>query len=187
VFSYKDLKDSTTVEVLADPRLEYNKPAILARRAMADRLAETARRLTDVIDRLNEADHTVKQLTEELKGSQSESWKGWDKKLKAMQDTLKGTRELIEPKPLGKQGYGRPYRQTALTVWRDAYYTVAGTPWTGSKPFMPNAEDEQMIRDAEALATQAIGKVDQFFDTHWASFRKEVQDKPSLLFKNITD
>ncbi len=187
VFSYKDLKDSTTVEVMADPRLEYNKPAILARRAMAGQLAQTAEKLTEATDRLYEADNTVKLLTEQLKGSESEAWKGWDKKLKAMQDTLKATRELIEPKPLDKQGYGRPYRQTALTVWRDAYYTVAGTPWTGSKPFMPNAEDEQMIRDAEVLATQAIRKVDQFFDTHWTSFRKEVQAKPSLLFKTSTD
>jgi len=48
------------------------------------------------------------------------AWQGWSKKLKAMQDTIKAKRELIEPKPLGKQGYGRPFRQTALTVWHDA-------------------------------------------------------------------
>ncbi len=181
VFQYKDLKDSTMVEVLADPRLPYNRTAILARRAMADRLATTAEKLTATIDRLDEADNTVKQLMEQVKISDDAAWKGWNKKLKAMQDTLKVRRELIEPKPLGKQGYGRPYRQTALTVWRDAFYTVAGTPWTGSKPFAPNDEDEMMIKDAEMMAENAVARVEDFFKTQWASFKQEAQAQPSLL------
>ncbi len=183
VFSFDKMKDSTMVTVLADPRLDLNRSALLARRAMADRLAESAEKLTAATDRLDEADNTIKQIKEGLKTSDNTAWKGWDKKLKAMTDSVKAYRELIEPKPLGKQGYGRPFRQTALTVWRDAFYTVAGTPWTGSKPFAPNANDEQMVKDAEMMVEQAVSRVNNFFAKNWAAFRKEVEGQPSLLFE----
>ncbi len=187
VISYKDLKDSTMVKVLADPRLEYPREALLARRTMADRLAKTGEKLTAALDHLDEADNTLKVMAEQVKNSESESWKGWGKKVKAMQDSVKAVRELIEPKPLEKQGYGRPFRQTALTVWRDAYYAAAGSPYAGGKPFAPNAVDEKMIQDAELYAEKALAKVNAFFSTHWESFRKEAEAQPSLLFKSFTD
>jgi hypothetical protein len=117
----------------------------------------------------------------------SPAWKGWDKKVKAMQDSLKATRYLIEPKPMEKQGYGRPYRQTALTIWREAYYAAAGSPYSGGKPFAPNAEDEKLIKDAEQYTEQALSQVNAFFSTQWEPFRKEVLGKPSLLFKDTAE
>jgi photosystem II stability/assembly factor-like uncharacterized protein len=187
VISYKDLKDSTMVKVLADPRFEYPKEAILARRAMADRLAKTGEKLTAVVDRLNDADNTLKVLAEQVKNAEGGAWKGWDKKIKAMQDSVKATRYLIEPKPMEKQGYGRPFRQTALTVWRDAYYTAAGSPYSGGKPFAPNADDERIIKEAEQYSEKALAKVNAFFNTQWESFRKEAEAQPSLLFRSYTD
>jgi hypothetical protein len=187
VISYKDLKDSTMVNVLADPRFTYPKEAILARRAMADRLAITGEKLTAAIDQLNDADNTLKVLADQVKSTEDASWKGWSKKVKAMQDTVKAKRELIEPKPLGKQGYGRPFRQTALTVWRDAYYTAAGSPYSGGKPFAPNADDEKMIEDAEQYSAKILSQLNSFFNTEWEAFRKEAEAQPSLLFKNYTD
>ena len=187
VISYKDLKDSTLVNVLADPRFSYPKEAILARRAMADRLALTADKLTAAIDQLNDADQTLKVLADQVKNTEDTSWKGWSKKIKAMQDTVKARRELIEPKPLEKQGYGRPFRQTALTVWRDAYYTAAGSPYSGGKPFAPNADDQKMIEDAEQYSAKVLAQINSFFSTEWAAFKKEVEAQPSLLFKSYTD
>ena len=102
-------------------------------------------------------------------------------------DSLKAARYLIEPKPLEKQGYGRPYRQTALTVWRDAYYAAAGSPYSGGKPFAPNAEDETMIKDAEQYSEKALATVNAFFSTQWESFRKEAEAQPSSPFKAYTD
>ena len=50
----------------------------------------------------------------------------------------------------------------------------------------PGKPEEQQVKESEELISQAIEKINKFFATDWAAFRKQVEQTPIKIFKDYT-
>lgn len=177
VLRYGKDRDSTFVTVKSDPRIPFDKEAAMAKRAMSERINKSIRQLTEAVDRLDEAKDITDKVLAQLKDQEGKEAKDLEKKVKAMQDTLKNKRDIIIPKPMEKQGYGRPYRLTAQTKMQEAMMFVR------SKPKLTPTET-RLVEQTELLTKESIGKINAFFASQWADFRKAVEGMTLKQFKD---
>jgi len=177
VFSYAGAKDSTFITVLPDPRVPFNREATLARRALLTRLDQSTLRMTEAVDRIQEATEATDLLTSQLKDKSGKPLEDLRKLTRVMQDSLKGQREAIVGKKLEKQGYGRPYQLTPTSKLTEARQYV-----TGRTEAVTRTETE-LVEQAERLSQQALEAVNTFFRTQWAEFRRQVEATPLTVVK----
>ena len=52
-----------------------------------------------------------------------------------------------------------------------------------AKMIEPGMQEEQQVKEAEELISQAIDKINRFFATDWLAFRKQVEQTPVKIFK----
>jgi hypothetical protein len=176
VVSRGNAKDSTYLEVKPDPRLPYRPEAALALRQLSERLHKSRQQLVEATDRLDEAKESTDKLLALLKDSDDASHRALEKQTKAMQESLKAQRALIVPAPMEKQGYGRPYRLTPLTKLNEAAQYLRAKPEV-------TASELRLVEHTEELTAEAIGKINTFFATAWADFRKTVEATPIKWMK----
>ncbi|MFN4145603.1 MAG: VPS10 domain-containing protein [Runella sp.] len=177
VMSYGSHKDSTYLTVKPDPRMPYDANAAIAKRQLSDRLHQSRQQLTQAIDRLDEAKETTDKILAQLKDTEDKTLKALEKQVKTMQDSLKAQRANILPAPMEKQGYGRPYRLTALTKLNEA------AQFLRSKSEVTPSEI-RLVEQTETLTKEAIEQINAFFKRTWADFRKTVEATTLPLFKD---
>ncbi|MCU0338451.1 MAG: hypothetical protein MUE30_01090 [Spirosomaceae bacterium] len=176
VLKYADAKDSTSLSLLPDPRIPYNKEATLAKRQLTDRINQSTQKLTDAVDKLDDAKEVTDKLLVQLKDQDSKEMKDMEKRVKAMQDTLKAKRDIIIARPSEKQGISRSSRVTAQTKLMESLI------YARSKPEITTAET-RLVENLETMTKEATDKIENFFSTQWADFRKYVEANPVKLFK----
>ncbi|MDX5422969.1 MAG: hypothetical protein LPK14_11995 [Hymenobacteraceae bacterium] len=182
VFQYGSAKDSTFLAVKEDPRVPYNKEVIMARRSMADKLGQYIVQLTEATDKIQDATEATEVMLTQLKNREGKEYAALQKETKAMQDSLKTVRELVLGKKLEKQGYGRLYQLTPTAKISEARRYVLGRTET-----MPTQTEIQLMEQAEALTIETLNKVNTFFNTQWADYRKKVQATPVIVVKDYTE
>jgi hypothetical protein len=176
VLKYADAKDSTSLSLLPDPRIPYNKEATLAKRQLTDRINQSTQKLTDAVDKLDDAKEVTDKLLVQLKDQDSKEMKDMEKRVKAMQDTLKAKRDIIIARPSEKQGISRSSRVTAQTKLMESLI------YARSKPEITTAET-RLVENLETMTKEATDKIENIFGTQWADFRKYVEANPVKLFK----
>ncbi|GAB3197425.1 hypothetical protein GCM10027293_11920 [Pontibacter aydingkolensis] len=181
VFQYAGAKDSTFINVNADPRIPFNKEVLIARRALQDRLNQNISQLTEATDRLQEANAATELLMAQLKDKNGKEFADLRKATKAVQDSLKTVREEILGKRLEKQGYGRPYQLTVVSKLREASSYVNG------RMDAPTQTEDQLVAQADVMTREALAKVNQFFTTQWAEYRRKVEATPIMVVKAYSE
>ncbi len=172
-------KDSIQLSVVADPRLGDRKEALLAQKALSDRLRKSSDKLIEGMDRLTEAEDLIKKMDAQLKDMTGKEADTLRKAGKNMQEEIKSIREFINGKTIERQGYGRPQQPpTPMGVLQLA------NRYIGSKPVKPGAQEEQLVKDAELKLGEAVEKINGFFTGKWAAYRKLVEANPLKLFKD---
>lgn len=177
VLHYGNAKDSTSVEIQSDPRLPYNNETAITKRTQLDRLNQSIEKLNQATERLDEASGIAEKVSAQLNGLDTKEAKELLKSAKSQQDSIKKVKEILFGKRLEKQGYGRLYQLTALTKINEARGGITG------KPVAPNAQDMNAIAQSEQLTKEFVDRVNAYFATDWAAFRKKVEDTPITLFK----
>lgn len=178
VLSFGDQKDSTYITVKADPRINYDRSAALARKDFYERLKPSISKLTEAVDRLNDANEITEKISNQIKDQEGKEIEALKKQIKAVQDSIKTKKELILPRPLDKQGYGRPFRITASTKIQEAM------SYLRSRQTAPSKTELQTVELAEAITKESVDKIDKFFSTQWAEFRKQVENMKWSFFKD---
>ena len=110
----------------------------------------------------------------DLEGKEADSLR---KTTKAMQDSIKAIREFISGKPSDKQGINR---DPGMTVTRTMQIAMQ---YIGSKNVAPGAQEEKMVQNAEMMIGLALQRINNFFSTKWAAYRKQVEGTKLNLFK----
>ena len=169
--------DSTMLVVNADPNVANDKQVYDAKMVLLKRLDKSTVRLTDVTDRLAEAEETITKLDAQLKNVEGKEPDSLRKAGKAMTDSIKSIRHFIFGKPQEKQGYGSPYQLMVIDKLRTARSEVLG------KNKIPDAQEINQIEIAEALVAEAVQKANTFFGSHWAGFQKLAEITPMKIFK----
>jgi photosystem II stability/assembly factor-like uncharacterized protein len=169
--------DSGFVTVLPDPRFPVSREIYDAKKTMIERINKNSMQLTETMDKLTDAEETIKKIEAQLKDVEGKEADSLRKTSKAMADSIKNIRHFISGKPQEKQGYGTPYQVTVTGKLFESRNAVL------SKNKMPDAQENMIIEQAEGLVNEAIQKINNFLTGKWKDYRKQVEANPVKLFK----
>ncbi len=180
VLHFRDEMDSTTIQVKADPRMPFDLAKEAEKRNLTNQLMGSVEKLTAAVDGLDDAKKTTEMILSQIKADETDNplLDSLKKTTTAMQDSIKTVREMIMGKEMERQGYGRPYQLTPQGKVSEAYRYLR------SKPAVTAAE-RNMLKDAETLTAEAVAKVNEFFATQWAAYRKTAAAAPLSVFKEF--
>jgi photosystem II stability/assembly factor-like uncharacterized protein len=173
----KDLNDSTIVVVNDDPNAPTPKEVRIAKRQMIDRLDKSNLKITDLVDRLTEADEIVKKVEATYSNMDKKAADTLKKFAKQVTEEVKAIREILNGKIQDKQGYGQVPQVTVSGTLQEARGNILG------KNVAPTAQEERLVAEAEQQVTALIAKANTFFTTTWVGYQKLVEASPVKLFK----
>ena len=171
------LTDSIGVNVVDDARIGDRKEVTLAQDVANKKLQTTVDKFNAALDRIEEAEGVLAQLKIEWKDKKDKGIDTLNKAHKKVSESVKSLRELLMGKKQEKQGYGTVPAITPMSIIRSASSLITG------KPTLPSMQEEKKIQEAEAIVKDALSKVNTFFSTDWAGFRKLVETTPVIKFK----
>ncbi len=169
--------DSTLLVVKPDPRFEVSKTIYNAKRNALEKFQKSIDKLTESIDQVTEAEETIKKIEAQLKGEQGKEIDSLRKEIKTTTDSLKALRNLVFGTPSEKQGLSRSNEVTVMSRVNIARSAVT------YKLAAPGAQEERLIKEAEASIDTIIKKINAYFDNEWKVFRKLVEEIPLKMFK----
>ena len=173
----KDLNDSTMVVVNDDPNAPTPKEIRIAKRQMIERVDKSSLKITDLVDRLNEADEIVKKVEATYSNMDKKAADTLKKVAKQVTDEIKAIREILNGKTQDKQGYGQVPQVTVSGTLQEARGNILG------KNVAPSAQEERLVTEAEQQVNALIAKANTFFTTTWVGYQKLVEASPVKLFK----
>jgi hypothetical protein len=171
--------DSTAVTVKSDFRKKHNLADETEKRAVIKRLQKSTEKLVAATDQIEESSVIVENILAQLKGNDNKSLDTLRKASKAMVDSLKAANEIVMGKKFTRQGYGRPYQTTAPAAINEA------SGYLRSKSKIGRAE-MILVETAEAETAKTIARVNEFFSTQWATYRKLVENAKVPMFKDYS-
>jgi len=177
LISLGEQTDSTLIIVQPDPNVPIDKQVYDAKTTVMKRLEKSTTQLTEVTDRLADAEESIVKIEAELKNVEGKEADSLRKVGKAMTDSIKTIRQFIFGKPQEKQGYGSPYQ---LTV-NDKLQTARGSVLSKNK--IPDAEEMNQVVIAETLVAKAVEKTNAFFTGKWQEYKKLVEAMPVKIFQ----
>ena len=167
--------DSTMVTIKDDPRLQKTDAVKLAQRVMLDRLRKSADKLVEATDRLAEWEETITKVkTTTPEGKEGDSLR---RRTAAITDSIKAIRNIISGKTVEKQGLSRPADITPLTALRQAQIYITG------KSVAPGPQEEGLVQNTETLIAHVLARVNRFYGSAWADYRRQAEAAKTSLFK----
>jgi NACalpha-BTF3-like transcription factor len=177
VLSYAGASDSTMVTVKDDPRLGNRNDVKIAQRKMVDRLQKSAEKLTDLMDRLTEADEVCNKITAQLKDLTGKEIDSLRKTASAMQKEIKDIREIISGKRDERQGITRNPAVTVMNQLQMARQYIM------AKSVAPGEQEEKLVQNAEGSINTVVQNTNDFFENKWKKFKALVESTKIELFK----
>ena len=173
--TYGDYQQSTTVNVLMDPRIEIGEADMMARVEMGEKLMNYMQMATKAVDQLNEAKSTVALVNNQLADREDEAAAAVKEMGKTLMDTIKYHREMIAQKEV--QG-----------ILRDPHI-VSGKLNAARSYFMnfwhtPNETHELVLSHVAHSLEEPLDKVNGFFEEEWAEYRQMVDEAKISFFEN---
>jgi photosystem II stability/assembly factor-like uncharacterized protein len=179
VYFFNKEKDSSYVNVIADPRKADNTEIRLAQKKLSKTLYTSGAKLTEGLDQLNDATDIVKKYEATLKDIETPMADSLRKQSKKITDQIKDIKDFITGKKVERQGYGQLPEETVMTAYREA------NDFINYKNAMPNNMDELLVKKAESKINEAIKKINSFFGDKWAAYQKLIENNKIDLFKTF--
>jgi hypothetical protein len=176
----KDVTDSCFITVQDDPNAPIPATVRASLRKTNQQLDQSTLKLVDLNDRLTEADEIIKKVEAGYKDMDPKKADTLRKVNKAMQDSLKAIREVLNGKTQEKQGYGNVPQVTVNSLMGEARMTVMG------KRAIPGAQEQRLIKDAEEAVNKVIERANNFFGEPWKNYQNLVESAPVKIFKDYT-
>jgi len=170
--------DSTTVTLKDDPRVNRTPEARMAQRSLLEELRKTTDRLTEAMDRLTESEETLTKISSSLRSLEGKEYDSLRKATTRMQDSIKVLREFIGGKKNEKQGLFREDDVTVLSSIQLAQSYIM------SKSIAPAEQERALVTNAGILIDQAVQRVNQFYASHWRTYRQQYDATQVRLFKD---
>ncbi|OJJ17836.1 hypothetical protein BKI52_28675 [marine bacterium AO1-C] len=174
--SYMGSKDSTMVKVIADPRIEEPVSAMKERSAMADNMMKKVKVLTKAVNRLKEAEKTMKMAMSQMKGQKGDAVKAARKKGRTVGKKMKKLMVMV----LGKRKQKGINRNPKLV---GAQMRTAMGYMRGARGSM-NSNQKNAMKLGEKAMKEAVTKINAFFEKDWKEFRTAVENTKPKMFKD---
>ncbi|MFN2458849.1 MAG: hypothetical protein ABR502_11670, partial [Chitinophagaceae bacterium] len=172
--------DSTMVTIKDDPRLKKSLEVQLAQRRMLERLRNSTERLTTATDRLVESEETLTKVQAQLAGLEGKEVDSLRKATTVMRDSIKAIREFISGRQSERQGISRPAQVSVMNIIQTAQQYIT------SKSVAPATQEEALVKNAEQMINLAVQRVNNFFNTKWKDYRRQVEGTKVNLFKEYS-
>ena len=174
--TYMNIKDSTTVKVFSDPRLDIKMENLIERDKMYKDFTPKIEAVTKITEKLDAADRTITLIDEKIKDKTGNNFTELKKMSKAVKDSVKILNELIiQPRNI----QGLVTNENILSsLLRRASGAITGY-W--DKPGETERVSLMMFENAYKNVAERINK---FFETNWVVYRKAVEDAKISLFEN---
>lgn len=171
-------KDSTTVNVKSDPRLGLKLEDLKAKDAAYRDLEKVVKKAAEGFDQLKEARNTIRRVDAALINAPDSTKQQLGKLSKALQDSLNQLEKLyMEPEDV--KGIQRNEYNINSALSRAQQYINASDG-------APNQGAQRMIAQARTQTAEALTRINNFFSTKFADYRKKVEAVQYSLFKAYT-
>ena len=179
VFSYEKNMDSVFVTVKDDPRMGDRNAIKIAQRNMMNRLKLVADKINEGLDRLADAETIANKMVAQYKAVEGKDADTLRKASQKMLDEIKALREIVNGKPVEKQGLTRSQSEGTIT----ADYQVASTN-ISRKMVAPGQQEELLVSNVEKRVPEFVDRVNDFFNNKWKAYRELVEGTKVNLFKD---
>jgi hypothetical protein len=178
IAEYKGIKDSTSLNLLPDPRIPVPVEALIAQREMIDKLSATLEVLHTGTQRLIESREIAEKVSNNIKGLEGEKVKELQKAVKSVQDSITSVQDFI----FGKENAGAQgiTDRSEVTATSKAFEAIR---YISSRPGKPTATEERLVEQAETLIAGCVAKINGFYEKAWPAFRKKVDETEVKIFK----
>lgn len=177
VATYGDHRDSTTLQVQADPRLETQREALVAADALMAEFEEVVAAATDGFQSLQEAGKSIKLVNSATVNAPEETKKELNKLGKALQDSIAQLEKLYMD-PEGLKGIQRTAQNLNNTLRSARSYLsdVDGEPSQMARITLEAARKE---------TREVLARINDFMSTDFADYRQKVEELKYSLFKKF--
>jgi hypothetical protein len=176
--SFGDQKDSTTINVKADPRIAMTDAVRLARYNMGKDVEKLTELTADATTRLRESLEVAEEFEKKMKEAKRDDLKSAQDKTKAIKDSINSIMDFIVGKEDKRQGLTRSSDPTTVS------YIFTARRYIGS-PITPiNETDRRVYKQAEDRVTETLNKVNSFFEGPWKEYRTMMEGVNLSPFKD---
>lgn len=171
-------KDSTSVNVMADPRYDAPAATLEARYNMAKQLQGYTKVVTQATDRLRECKELVDEYEKRVKDAKRNDLKEAADKTKAMKDSVAAVFDYI----LGKEDK----RQGITMSEKPSRYSYVGTAsqYVARSREPIGDTDRRVVKHAEDMVAQIVKRVNAFYATTWTEYKALIEKSNISPFKS---
>ena len=168
-------KDSSSVTVKSDPRLNVKLDDLKAKDAAFLDMEKVVKKATEGFDQLKEARNTIRRVDAALATAPDSTKQRLAKLGKALQDSLNVLEQLyMEPEDV--KGIQRNENNLSSALQRAQQYMNASDG-------APNQGAQRMMAKARQQTTEVLNRINNFFAGKFADYRKQVEAVQYSLFK----
>jgi hypothetical protein len=171
-------KDSTSITVKYDPRMDVQPAVYEQRYAMIKDLGKLRNLAADATDRLRESKEIVEEYEKKIKDSKRNDLKEAADKTKAMKDSINALFDFILGKVDTRQGIVRSPDPTPVS------YIQTAQGYIGRSRDPISETDRRVYQHAEQKINEVIKKVNAFYETSWKEYRALMEKVTLSPFKD---
>lgn len=176
--SFGKEKDSTSIVVKNDPRVNTDPSIYEQRYAMVKDLHKLRASATAATDRLRESIDVVEEFEKKIKDSKRNDLKEASEKTKAMKDSINSIFDFILGKEDKRQGIVRSPDPTPVSYIQTAQSYIA-------RSHDPISEtDKRVYKHAEDKIAELTKRVNAFYETSWKQYREAMEKVTISPFKD---
>ncbi len=176
--TFGNLKDSTTINVKADPRMDVSQSVMEQRYAMLKDLQKLTAAATKATDRLRESLEIAEEFEKKIKETKRTDLKDASDKTKAMKDSVNALFDFILGKVDKRQGIVRSPDPTPVSYIQTARGYIARSNDPVSET------DRRVYKQAEDRINDVVKRVNNFYSTTWPAYRAMMEKVNLSPFKD---
>ena len=176
--TFANQKDSTTVTVKADPRLNVSPGILEARHKMLSDLEKLKGVASEATTRLRESRDLADDYEKRMKEAKKDEYKTALEQTKAVKDSINALFDFIIGKEDKRQGIVRSPDPTPVSYTQSAQFYVRSS----QQPIGPT--DERVYKFAQDQIARVVARVNKFYESTWAEYRKQMEKVTFSPFKD---
>lgn len=176
--TYGNVKDSTTINVKSDPRLNVPQAVIEQRYTMLKDLQKLTAAATQATDRLRESLDIVEEYEKKMKDTKRTDLKDATEKTKVMKDSINALFDYILGKVDKRQGIVRSPDPTPVSYVQTARGYIARSNDPVSET------DRRVYNHAEDKINEMVKRVNLFYSASWPAYRAMMEKINLSPFKD---
>ena len=180
VMQYGEAKDSTTVTVAYDPRVDMPMEVLKAKYDLSKKIEQKTGLVGKAIEQLKSSKKIAEQYKKQLKSNKDNKYKDVIKETDSIIKSINSLIDAMIGKEDKRQGITRNPDPSPIS------YLFTARRYIGSLLQMPGQTEKQLIINGFDKVNPVIDNINAFYKTDWPKYRKKIEGLNLTLFKDFT-